>query len=193
MTMTFWDHKTDQDFWINSVDIFKFNQFTTAPYLSLIQFLTAAISAFSLFITYNRQQCPSSKNFAFNPWLKGLKSEEVLHTWLRVVNWVPEQQQIPNRPKAMHYTSLPMKKIPLWKMDTMFSGLVPGPRSIIQLVCIVWREHRGLAKMLTKLHNMCWRQHTMKCLVWKCTFFSMADISFALWITSDLQFPRWRP
>ena len=65
-----------------------------------------------------------------------------------------------------------MNKISLWKMDTMFSGLVPGPRSIIQLVCIVWREHRGLAailkmaaKMLTKLHNMRYRQHTMKCLV----------------------------
>jgi hypothetical protein len=76
------------------------------------------------------------------------------------------------RPKAIHYTGLPMNKISLWKMDTMFSGLVPGPRSIIQLVCIVWREHRGLAailkmaaKMLTKLHNMRYRQHTMKCLV----------------------------
>ena len=52
------------------------------------------------------------------------------------------------------------------------SGLVPGPRSIIQFVCIVWREHRGLAailkmaaKMLTNLHNMRYRQHTMKCLV----------------------------
>ena len=45
----------------------------------------------------------------------------------------------------------------------------PGPRSIIQFVCIVWREHEGLAtilkmaaKMLTKLHNMRYRQHTMK-------------------------------